>query len=152
MSRHSTQTKHPPQLLFANSDRYSAWDLSRMDVNAGSSQRRKLSAPLGDVPLHLRGGTIVPMQTRPALVTRDVRTSPITLVVALASAPCTGPLGFTGPLPPYVHEETCANAYSRHRGQLVSCGYVFMDGGEDLSFGTDNSVQVGWCVGVVFGV
>jgi hypothetical protein len=29
-------------------------------------------------------------------------------------------------------------------GQLVSCGYVFMDGsGEDLNIGTDNSVQVG---------
>jgi hypothetical protein len=32
-------------------------------------------------------------------------------------------------------------------GQLVSCGYVFMDGtGEDLNISTDNSVQVGlWC-------
>jgi hypothetical protein len=79
----------------------------------------------------------------PALITRDVRLSPITLVVAMPAQPCTGPLGFSGPLPPYVHEEACANVYSRNRGTLVSCGYVFMDSGEDLDISADNSLQVG---------
>lgn len=82
---------------------------------------------------------------QPALVTRDVRLSPITLVVALPSQPCTGSLGFTGPMPPYVHEESCANVYSRNQGQLVSCGYIFMDGGEDLTITAQNSVQVRAC-------
>lgn len=84
----------------------------------------------------------MPMQ-EPALITRDVRLSPITLVVAMPSQPCTGPLGFSGPLPPYVHEESCANVYSRNRGTLVSCGYIFMDSGEDVDISVDNSMQVG---------
>lgn len=120
--------------------RYSAWDFSKIEVD-GTNTRQKLDVPLGDVPVHIRGGTIVPMQS-PALVTRDVRLAPVSLVVALSHQPCSNPLGFTGPLPPYVHEETCANVYSRNRGQLVSCGYVFMDGGEDLDISTENSVQV----------
>ena len=44
-----------------------------------------LSVPLGSVGLHYRGGSIVPLQ-RYANVTRDVRFSPITLLVALPSA------------------------------------------------------------------
>lgn len=123
--------------------RYSAWDFSRLEIDAKGDKRRTLEAPLGDVPLHLRGGAIVPMQ-QPAMVTRDVRLSPITLVVAMPSQPCTGPLGFSGPSPPYVQEEACANVYSRNRGNLVSCGYVFMDNGEDLDISADNTLQVRW--------
>jgi hypothetical protein len=116
--------------------------LSRLDVSSGAN-RQKLRVPLGDVALHLRGGTIVPLQ-QPALVTRDVRLSPITLLVALPSTPCTGSLGVTGPLPAYVQDDTCANVLSRNRGQLVSCGYIFMDSGEDIEITPTNSIQVGF--------
>jgi len=118
------------------------WDFSRMVVDGyDNNKRRKLQTPLGDVAVHLRGGTIVAMQ-EPALVTRDVRLAPITLVIALPSQPCTGSLGFTGPIPPYVHEESCATVYSRNLGQHVACGYIFMDNGEEVSISTENSVQV----------
>lgn len=114
--------------------------MSRLDVSGQNKQ--KLKVPLGDVALHLRGGTIIPMQ-EPALVTRDVRLSPITLLVALPSTPCTGSLSVTGPLPAYVQDDTCANVLSRNRGQLVSCGYIFMDSGEDVEISNTNSIQVG---------
>jgi hypothetical protein len=45
----------------------------------------ELAAPLGHVPVHLRGGTITPMQ-QAAMTTRDVRASNITLVLALPQA------------------------------------------------------------------
>ena len=61
---------------------YSLWDNSH--VNAGRHGcSRTLTATLGDVPLHVRGGAIVPMQ-QPAMVTDAVRSSPLTLFVALA--------------------------------------------------------------------
>jgi hypothetical protein len=41
-----------------------------------------LDVPLGDVPLHVRGGSIVPMQSA-ASTTTEVRSSRVTLVVAL---------------------------------------------------------------------
>lgn len=132
--------------------RYSAWDYRRIDVPAAGSKQRKLHVSLGDVPLHLRGGTIVPMQLQPAMVARDVRLSPITLVVALpASAASTqgegGAIGGgagSSPVPAYALEEVCNAARASNSDKLVACGYVFMDGGDELTVTTDNSIQVGW--------
>lgn len=107
------------------------------------SKVRKLRVPLGDVPLHLRGGTIVPMQKRPALVARDVRLLPVTLVVALPSA---ASIEAVGPVPAYALEESCNAARAQNLGRRVACGNLFMDSGEDLAVSTDNSVQVR-CVG-----
>jgi len=117
--------------------RYSVWDYSRLDIAAAGSKKRKLQVPMGEVALHLRGGTIVPMQQQPALVARDVRLSPITLVVALPSAQSA-----SGSLPAYSLDESCAAVRAFNPGKLVSCGYLFMDSGEDVTVTSDNSVQV----------
>jgi hypothetical protein len=93
---------------------------------------------MGDVALHLRGGTIVPMQQQPAMVTRDVRLSPVTLVVALPSAASARDTS----LHPYALEETCGAARQTHSDKLVSCGYMFMDSGDDITVTAQNSVQV----------
>lgn len=42
----------------------------------------ELDAPLGTIPLHMLGGTILPMQ-RAGMTTSEVKASPLTLVVAL---------------------------------------------------------------------
>lgn len=94
---------------------------------------------MGDVALHLRGGTIVPMQQQSALVARDVRLAPITLVVALPAPASTQDKTST---PAYGLEEHCAGMRAFHPGKQVSCGYVFMDSGEDVSISPDTSVQV----------
>jgi hypothetical protein len=118
---------------------YSAWDYSRMDVPQGAPV--KLRVPVGDIAVHYRGGSIVPMQQY-AAVTKDVRLSPITLVVALPSQPSNGRVSTMSPVPPYALEQTCAVAHARNADQLVSCGFLYMDGGEDITVSTDNSVQV----------
>ena len=64
---------------------FSAWDEAGTEppVVAGRAGRREtLSAPLGHVPVHLRGGTVLPLQA-PGLTTAAVRASGLTLVVAL---------------------------------------------------------------------
>lgn len=58
---------------------YSIWDDSVVE----GGNRYELDAPLGEVPVHVLGGTVVPLQVA-ALTTRDVRLSPLTLLVALA--------------------------------------------------------------------
>lgn len=145
----SHQPNTPPHNTSLQSNRYSAWDFSRIDVQPASRKHRSLPMPEGEIALHLRGGAIIPMQ-EPALVTRDVRMSPITLVVAVPLLPCTGSASVTGAvtaaLPPYALEEACADMYSRNLGQLVSCGYIFMDSGDELEITDQNSVQVRACV------
>lgn len=60
---------------------HSIWDNTSVDAgNTGCI--KTLHAPLGDVPVHVRGGSVVPMQ-QAALVTEDVRSSPLTLLIAL---------------------------------------------------------------------
>lgn len=119
---------------------YSAWDYSRLVMPKGAPV--KLRVPVGDIAVHYRGGSIIPMQQY-APVTKDVRLSPITLVIALPAQPSTGSLTGGGSVPPYALEQTCAAAHARSPGQLVSCGFLFMDGGDDINVSTDNSVQVG---------
>lgn len=118
---------------------YSAWDYSKTVMPVGGPV--KLRVPVGDIAVHYRGGSIIPMQQY-AAVTRDVRLSPVTLVIALPSTPSTGSMSGPGPVPPYALEQTCAAAHARSPGQLVSCGFLFMDGGEDINVAPDNSVQV----------
>lgn len=116
---------------------YSAWDYRRLDMPQGGPV--KLRVPVGDIAIHYRGGSIIPMQQY-APVTRDVRLSPITLVILLPAQPSAGGPG--GPVPPYALEPTCAAVHARNTGKLVSCGFLFMDGGEDITVSPENSVQV----------
>jgi hypothetical protein len=120
--------------------RYSAWDYSRLEQLVGGPV--KLRLPAGEVAVHYRGGSIIPMQDY-APLTRDVRLSPITLVVALPSQPSSGRVdGAAGPLPPYSLEAFAGAVHAASAGSLVSVGHLFMDGGEDITIGADNSLQV----------
>lgn len=51
-------------------------------VTAEPGQNKTLSAPLGHIPVFVRGGSVLPMQ-EPALTTRDARASPWALLTAL---------------------------------------------------------------------
>lgn len=131
-----------PPLLHSQRPRYSLWDFSRIDIAPGAPKTRTLQVPMGDVPLHIRGGTIVPMQ-QPGAVTRDVRLSPVTLVMALPPRPTRGGMDVDlGPLSPHALDEACGSAHLHNVGRLVSCGYLFMDSGEDVAITPDNSLQV----------
>lgn len=124
---------------FTTGSWYSAWDYTRMDMPQGGPV--KLHVPVGDIAVHYRGGSIIPMQQY-APVTKDLRLSPITLVITLPSQPSTGSVSGPGPVPPYALEPACASVHASNPGKLVSCGFLFMDGGEDITVSTDNSVQV----------
>ena len=60
---------------------YNLFDNTTIDAHAGGKSVM-LDLPMGHVGIHMMGGTILPMQ-QPALVTADVRASPLTLVIAL---------------------------------------------------------------------
>jgi hypothetical protein len=60
---------------------YSLWDDSQVNGPATAT----LNAPLGDVPVHVRGGAIIAMQ-QPGNTTHAVRVSPVSLIVALPAA------------------------------------------------------------------
>jgi len=60
---------------------YSLWDYSQQNGPATAT----LQAPLGDIPVHVRGGAVVAMQQQEN-TTHGVRRSPLTLVVALPAA------------------------------------------------------------------
>ncbi|KAJ5726735.1 uncharacterized protein N7483_008092 [Penicillium malachiteum] len=51
-------------------------------VNAQAGVNTTISAPLGHIPVYLRGGSIIPMQ-KPALTIRDTRNSDWSILVAL---------------------------------------------------------------------
>lgn len=127
------------QAYFTAGNWYSVWDYSQLSVPKG--QEVELDLPLGEIGAHLRGGAVVPMQQYHQ-VTRDLRLSAITLVVALPSDVATGTKDVSGPLPPYYQEETCAAAHGKNAGQLVSCGLLYMDKGDNVVVSPDNSVQV----------
>ena len=52
-------------------------------VNASAGQNVTIAAPLGHIPVYIRGGYVLPTQ-EPALVTRDARKNPWGLLVALS--------------------------------------------------------------------
>ena len=51
-------------------------------INAQPGVNTTIAAPLGHIPVYVRGGSILPMQ-EPALTTREVRNSPWSLLTAL---------------------------------------------------------------------
>jgi len=79
--QHPTTCREQVEAYFPPGVWYSLWDDQTIDAGE-KGLTKTLPAPLGDVPVHARGGSIVPAQ-RPALVTRDVRTSPLRLLVHL---------------------------------------------------------------------
>lgn len=60
---------------------YNLFDNTTVDAHDGGKSVM-LDLPMGHVGVHMMGGTVLPMQ-QPALVTADVRASPLTLVIAL---------------------------------------------------------------------
>lgn len=74
-------------------------------------------------------------------VTREVRLAPVSLLVTLPAEPA-GKRGSAGPIPPYAQEEVCAAAHARNAGQLVSCGLLYMDQGDNIEVTPENTVQV----------
>lgn len=115
--------------------RYNAWNYTRLD---SSGQFIRHHIPLGDVAVHYRGGSIIPVQPY-ANLTRIVRYTPVTLVVTIPAHP-SGTAG--APLPPYANEEACAAVHAAHAGQFVSCGVMFMDTVDDTDITAGNSVEV----------
>ncbi len=53
-------------------------------VNASAGQNMTIPAPVGHIPVYIRGGHVLPTQ-EPALVTRDARKNPWGLLVALGT-------------------------------------------------------------------
>jgi hypothetical protein len=115
--------------------RYDAWKYTRLD---SSGQFIRHNVPMGDIAVHFRGGSIIPMQPY-ANLTKIVRYTPVTLVVTLPAHPSGTP---GAPLPPYATEEACAAVHAAHPGQLVSCGVLFMDTPDDTDVTPGNSVEV----------
>ena len=81
---------------FPRSKWYSIWDHSVVNASAGGISQR-LDAPLGDIPVHVRGGTVLPMQDF-AMTTTAARETPLSLLAAMpadlvrvgALGPCLG--------------------------------------------------------------
>ena len=55
---------------------------SQMAVDAQPGVNMTISAPLGHIPVYVRGGSVMPMQ-EPAMTTRDARNTPWSLLAAL---------------------------------------------------------------------
>lgn len=126
-----------PCVVFV-SCRYDAWKYTRLD---SSGQFIRHNVPMGDIAVHFRGGSIIPMQPY-ANLTKIVRYTPVTLIVTLPAHPSGTP---GAPLPPYATEEACAAVHAAHPGQLVSCGVLFMDTPDDTDVTPGNSVEVRPC-------
>ncbi|WIA23387.1 hypothetical protein OEZ85_000147 [Tetradesmus obliquus] len=124
---------------------YSAWDFKRLRVPTGRPVQ--LAASVGDIPVHIRGGAILPMQVTPSLpnVTRDVRWQPVTLVVALPAEPSPKRAARAqvnaGPLPPHILDAPCAEAHLKNPGRLVSCGFLYADN-DTVTTSINNTLQV----------
>ena len=61
---------------------YDWYTQSPVDVSAG--ENKTIDAPLGHIPVFVRGGHVLPMQ-QPAMVTRDARKTPWNVLVALSA-------------------------------------------------------------------
>jgi hypothetical protein len=119
---------------------YSAWDYSPLIIEGSNGQAVEMEVPLGEIPVHYRGGTVVPLQQY-APVTRDVRYSPVTLVVALPSSTAAEEAA-AGVVAPYHAEDFCRSAREQNADRLVACGVLFMDDEVDAPVVTaDNSLQ-----------
>jgi hypothetical protein len=95
--------------------------------------------------VHYRGGAIIPTQ-RYANVTRDVRFSPVTLVVTLpleasAAANAAKAGDVLKGIAPYANEDACAAVHAANAGRLVSCGLLYADN-DDVEVNSNNTVQV----------
>lgn len=120
---------------------YSAQDYSPMFIEGSTGQAVQMEVPLGEIAVHYRGGTIIPVQQY-APVTREVRYSAVTLVVALPSNTAGEESSSTVVVPPYATEQFCRTAREQNPNYLVSCGTIFMDSEADAPVVTaDNSVQ-----------
>jgi len=127
---------------------YSLWDDAQAVQGPGPA---RLPAPLGHVPLHIAGGSIVPMQ-RPANTTAAVAASPVTLVLALAAPGTLGGSGSSGGV--YGQEEWCRRALrgaaaaapalvgSGGSSLLLACGMLYTDDGEALEVDGPDSLQL----------
>ncbi|KAK9835041.1 hypothetical protein WJX81_006384 [Elliptochloris bilobata] len=108
---------------------YDAWDEAGAapPVVAGPGGRReRLAAPLGDVPVHLRGGAVLPLQA-PGLTTAAAREGGLTLVVALPEQ--------GGAVPERTPECRAALALLRGAGApgtVEACGGALFDDGDNL--------------------
>jgi len=60
---------------------YDWYTQSAMNVSAG--QNLTIDAPLGHIPVYIRGGSVLPLQGA-ALTTREARTNPWSLLAALS--------------------------------------------------------------------
>eukprot|EP00877_Chromochloris_zofingiensis_P000332 jgi/Chrzof1/1029/Cz01g37200.t1 len=136
---------------------YSLWDYSRITGPAYVT----LDAPLGETPVHILGGGIIPMQ-QAANTTAGVNASPVTLVVALPNvggAPAHGtPHGSVGASAgvsggkshsqrnPYADADFCKvmreQKHDIKDALMMSCGVLYMDDGESLEVDGDDSVMV----------
>jgi hypothetical protein len=151
----NTTTINP---YFTKGSWFSLWDYTTLVTSSGTSHT--LEVPQGDIPVHIRGGAIIPMQEYQN-ITEAVQTSPITLVVALpaigtfnnAAAADGGGSGsgatagnYTrvkkGPLAPYEVEKVCLDVRAGAEGKQVACGVLYMDGGEELTVGGQESTEV----------
>lgn len=105
---------------------------------------KRLIVPVGDVPLHVRGGSIVPMQ-REGSTTTAVRDSPITLLVALEHAGSNPAAGNARERCTAFGVSKAAEASTASVGtagstapaavdglSVVACGQLYMDGGDSL--------------------
>ena len=80
--RHIAQGATQVTGYFPQGKWYSLWDdKSSVDASRGGISQT-LEAPLGDIPVHMRGGSILPMQVF-AMTTAAVRASPLSLLAAM---------------------------------------------------------------------
>lgn len=107
----------------------------------------EFNVPYGGVPVHCRGGAIAPIQrtsTAPK-VTRNVRYTPVTLVVTLPArvmGGCRNCRHHSGSFwAAVILEEPCAAPHLRNAGKFVSCGMLYIDQ-DDLNISANNTLQV----------
>lgn len=99
----------------------------------------RLDVPLGDIAVHYRGGAIIPLQ-RYAPVSKAVRFSPVTLIVALPSGAERRPAGRASSSMPHGLDEECSAVRAVNPEKLVSCGLIFADADDNIDITPNNRV------------
>ncbi|KAF6264757.1 glycosyl hydrolases family 31-domain-containing protein, partial [Scenedesmus sp. NREL 46B-D3] len=135
-----TEGKRSRQAYFPPGKWYDLWDQT---LTLQGPKTQTLEAPIGDIPLHLRGGSVLSLQ-QPASTTAAVRESPLTLLLALDKSGSEGSTGqeLQGST---TLQERCstvvpADALMAAQGagsssstmQLVGCGLLYMDAGDSI--------------------